>query len=360
LNRLFIIITITNRHMSLNFPEKRPVSGGGAAARNSKKASAPVVCQSSIFDLDPPESPLSTHLVPGDNPSIQQRFHVDQSSSGDDVLMQSPGLVAQTNAEMVALPQRVLPLPASPASPGNNRNRFMANCQPLQVSCDLSSVGLHNNSMRFSFTAIVLIVYPPCEKPERRHIQLIDSRGSTGLTVWGPHVALFSSSSVGQVIKFSKLSMIMYNGKKGLSMCRDTTISIQSALSIASEEAKWWSNVLQKAPVRIIDIHDLNEECVVNVAGIIGSLSTEIKRVRNVDKELLCIRLTDRSGFVDMRSWSHSEAEFSSFLERPLLIRRVRVTSFGGLKILELLEGSGTVLVPEFTGAADLALYWQE
>ncbi len=55
-------------------------------------------------------------------------------------------------------PLRVLPVPASPLSPGNNRNRFMANSQPLQVSCDLSSVGLHNYSMRFSFTAVVLII----------------------------------------------------------------------------------------------------------------------------------------------------------------------------------------------------------
>ena len=39
------------------------------------------------------------------------------------------------------------------------------------------------------------------------------------------------------------------------------------------------------------------------------------------------------------------------------MLRRVRVASFGGLKILELLEGSGTDLVADFDGADDLSLY---
>ena len=307
----------------------------------------------SAFDL---HSPYNT----GDDEPDDLQTAEDHSSSGDDMMLQSPGQVALRNAEMGDSPQRVLPVPAAHIVPGNNRNRFMGNCQPLQVSCNLSSLGLHNNSMRFSFSAVVLIVYPRCKKPERRYLQLIDSRGTARLTVWGPHVDLFQESTVGQVVKFSKLSMIMFNGKRGLSLCRDSTIAFPSTLGVATEEAKWWAALLVKSPLRIIDVHDVDSDCVISVCGIIGTMTTELKRVRDETKELLCIRLTDRTGCVDMRSWSHSESDFSSLLERPVMLRRVRVTSFGGMRILELLEGAGTVVENDFDGAEGLLQFWQE
>ena len=346
--------------MSAPNPEKRP--GAAVKGARSKKIdndgpiasdvpSTGAIVTSSNLQINPP------HVAPS------QFALVDLGSSGDDLLSPSPEQVVVSklqNPSSPSVPHRVLPMPASPASPGNNRNRFMATCQPLTVACDLSSVGLHNNSMRFSFSAVVLIVYPSSEKPERRHLQLIDSRGSTGLTVWGPHVSLFQASTVGQVVKFSKLSMIMFNGKRGLSMCRDSTIAFPSTLGVATEEAKWWAALLVKSPTRIIDVHDVDNDCVISVCGIIGTLTTELKRVRDETKELLCIRLTDRTGCVDVRSWSHSESDFSSLLERPVMLRRVRVTSFGGMRILELLEGAGTVVENVFAGAEGLLQFWQE
>lgn len=236
----------------------------------------------------------------------------------------------------------------------------MANSQPLKVCCDLSTVGLHNASMRFTFQAVALIVYPESIKPERRHLQLIDSRGSTGLTVWGPHVKLFSPSSVGQVVKFTRLSLVVQNGRKGLSMSRDSTVTFVSDAAGACEESKWWASLLQVPPLRIIDVHDVEDDLIVSVKGIVGTISTEIKKVKLEDKELLCMRLTDRTGFIDIRSWCHSEAEFERFRERPVCFKRVRVTSFSGMKILELLDASGTVLQDEFDGAADLRQYWRE
>ena len=95
-----------------------------------------------------------------------------------------------------------------------------------------------------------------------------------------------------------------------------------------------------------------------NVAGIVGSLSSETKRVRSDNKDLMNMRLTDRSGFIDVRSWNHSEEEFKSFLEKPLLLQRVRVTSFAGIKVLEMLDGNGTTVVPHFAGEEELAKYW--
>ena len=89
-------------------------------------------------------------------------------------------------------------------------------------------------------------------------------------------------------------------------------------------------------------------------------LSSETKRVRSDNKDLMNMRLTDRTGWVDVRSWNHTESEFRAFLEKPLLLQRVRVTSFAGLKICELIDGNGTVVTSTFDGHKDLEDYWQE
>jgi hypothetical protein len=244
-------------------------------------------------------------------------------------------------------------------SPGHNRDRFMNNCQPLRVSCNLGAVGLHSSGVRFSFQAVVFVVYPASDKPDRRHVLLIDSSGCCGLTVWGAHVPLFSFASVGSVVKFTKLGMTVHNGRKSLSMGRDTTLMFVPS-SVVTEESKWWHSLAATGYNRIIDVHDCADDSVINVAGIVGLLSSETKRVRSDNKDLLTMRFTDRSGWVDVRSWNHSEAEFSSFLEKPLLLQRVRVTSFSGIKILEILEGDGTIVAPSFSGMKDLEDYWQE
>jgi len=247
-----------------------------------------------------------------------------------------------------------------PVSPGSNRQRFMDHCQPLKVSCDLATVGMHNPSVRFSFTAIVMVVFPETQGPERRHLQLIDERGSTGLTVWNENVRLFSQSSVGQVVKFTKLCMVFNNGKKQLSMSRDSSVTFVNTLAVPCEESRWWKSLLLCKPLRIIDVHDCEENSLVNVAGIVGMLHTERKRVKDADRDLLCIRLTDRTGFVDVRSWTHSEQEFASFLEQPMLLQRVRVCVFASIKTLELLSGMGTKVIDDFDGKADLMQYWSE
>ena len=189
---------------------------------------------------------------------------------------------------------------------------------------------------------------------------MIDERGSTGLTVWNENVRLFSQSSVGQVVKFTKLCMVFNNGKKQLSMSRDSSVTFVNTLAVPCEESRWWKSLLLCKPLRIIDVHDCEENSLVNVAGIVGMLHTERKRVKDADRDLLCIRLTDRTGFVDVRSWTHSEQEFASFLEQPMLLQRVRVCVFASIKTLELLSGSGTKVIDDFDGKADLMQYWSE
>jgi hypothetical protein len=143
-------------------------------------------------------------------------------------------------------------------------------------------------------------------------------------------------------------------------MGRDSSVVFLHPLSVPTDEAKWWASKLLEQPLRIIDVHDCDDDVVITTAGIVGMMSTERKRVRDQDKDLLCIRLTDRTGFIDIRSWTHSEHEFLVFLEKPLLLQRVRVTAFAGIKTLELLAGSGTVLKDDFNGKNDLQQYWAE
>ena len=328
---------------------------------------APVVTIGGGVRAVAPGSPVGNHVAaapavsPGDPSATPVSPHdmFDQPMQHQDLAPVAPiGGIVRAVAPGSPVGNRVAAVPA--VSPGGNRERFMANCQPLKVCCNLSTVGLHNASMRFTFQAIVLIVYPASDKPERRHLQLIDSRGSTGLTVWGPHVSLFSASSVGQVVRFSRLSLVVHNGNRGLSMSRDSTVTFVSDVGLASEESKWWQSLMHAPPLRIIDVHDVADDQIISVKGIVGTVCTETKKVKLEDKELLCMRITDRTGFIDIRSWCHSEAEFDRYRERPVCFKRVRVTSFSGMKILELLDASGTVLQDEFDGAADLRQYWRE
>jgi hypothetical protein len=299
-------------------------------------------------------------------PSVESRsdaFETETGQTGNPpIAIAGPAIgpaIAGPGLSSPSAPGRVVAVIESP-SPGSNRERFMANNQPTKVSCDLTVAGLHNSSSRFSFQAIVLVVYPATTKPDRRHLQLIDARGSTGITVWNDNVSMFSASSVGQAVRFTKLSLQSHNGQRSLSMSRDSTVTFISSAVSACEESKWWLSLLEKPPLRIIDVHDQNENIVISVGGIVGTLSSETKRVKNEDKELMCMRITDRTGFIDVRSWNHSESEFSSFREKPILLKRVRVTVYAGIKIIELLDASGTQVLSDFAGAADLASYWSE
>jgi hypothetical protein len=274
----------------------------------------------------------------------------DESAATDSIVYASP---------VVASPVVHLLEPNHQMSPGSNRQRFMASCQPLRVCCDLRNVGLHAAGVRFSFQAVVFVVFPASEKPDRRHVLLADQFGCTGLTVWGAHVPLFTFATVGTVVKFTKLGMVVHNGKKALSMGKDTNVVFLPS-TIESDESKWWKSFADQPFKRIIDIHDCDDNDIVNVAGIVGSLSSETKRVRSDNKDLMNMRLTDRTGFIDVRSWNHSEDEFRSFLEKPLMLQRVRVTSFAGIKVLEILDGNGTAIQSKFDGSEELSKYWSE
>lgn len=109
----------------------------------------------------------------------------------------------------------VSPPPASaamalPVSPATNRERFRAASMPAQISCDLSCVQ-PDPGMRFSFQAIVLIVYPAQTNPVRRHVLLADGYGVAGVTIWNANVNAFSNESIGRMAHFTKMSLVCSN-----------------------------------------------------------------------------------------------------------------------------------------------------
>jgi hypothetical protein len=113
--------------------------------------------------------------------------------------------------------------------------------------------------------------------------------------------------------------------------------------------------------VPAIHFHDCKENSIVNVAGILGNVASEHKNVRSDSKELLQLQLVDRTGIVMIRSWNHSSSLFAHLVDSPVLIQRVRVTSFAGMKIAEMFDGTGTVIQQgDFEGAQDLIKFWSE
>ena len=120
----------------------------------------------------------------------EKRSCVDESKSA--IVAPASEVISAVEAPLPTLspspPKRVLTIPLSPS----NRDRILAACSPVKVNCSLTFPGLSNPNIRFDFQAVVLIVYPACDKPDRRHVALADRYGVTGITVWSGQYAMFS------------------------------------------------------------------------------------------------------------------------------------------------------------------------
>jgi hypothetical protein len=126
------------------------------------------------------------------------------------------------------------------------------------------------------------------------------------------------------------------------------------------DESSWWQSLLQNPVLSIIDVHPLAEHSMVSVSGILGFMCTEDKLVRSETKKLLILKIIDRTGSIEVRSWTLTEADFSIHRERPILLKRLRVTAYAGIKMLELIDGGGSIIETNFPQAADLTAYWNE
>ena len=296
--------------------------------------------KSAVISRSSPDVPGSIAAV---EPSANAKENIDASPLLDEA------------ASVVAPITEVAVLPMSPST---NRDRFRNSNMPMQLSCDLSSMSAEPG-FRFTFQAVVLVVFPSSSNPLRRHVLVGDGRGTVGVTVWNAHVNAFSFQSIGQLVVISKVSMTVHNGVRGISLNKE------SAVSFSSEHdhfgLKWWKSIPSLPALPAIIFHDQKDNAVINICGILGSVTVEQKNVRSDARELLTLKLVDRTGIVTVRSWNHGAGLFQAFMDKPVLIQRVRVTSFGGMKIAELFDGNGSVITgSDFPGASDLNDFWSQ
>ncbi len=126
------------------------------------------------------------------------------------------------------------------------------------------------------------------------------------------------------------------------------------------DESDWWKSLLTQPVLSLIDVHSMPDYSMVSVAGILAMMSMEEKVVKSETKFLLIMKIVDRTGCIEVRSWTHTQFDFSMYRDRPILIKRLRVTSYAGSKMLELIEGKGSPVEAEFPHAEDLAKFWKE
>jgi len=126
------------------------------------------------------------------------------------------------------------------------------------------------------------------------------------------------------------------------------------------DDSEWWTSLLQKPILSIMDAHSVPEYSIISVSGILGHMCMEEKKVKAETRWLLIMKILDRTGQIEVRSWTHTMSDFSIHREKPILLKRVRVTAYAGTKMLELIDGGGTAVDSEFPHAGDLTSFWKE
>jgi hypothetical protein len=243
----------------------------------------------------------------------------------------------------------------SPPSPSANRQKFLNGFMPARSCCNLDFCRVPSDS-KINVSGICMAVFPPTKNPDRRYIQICDDTGSTGITVWNSNVAKFNSDCVGKLVTCVKVAISSYNGKRLLTMTRESSIQILDDDN--HHVMKWWKSLLHAKPKTCGAVHDVPDGSIVTVTGILGLVNQEIKMVNGQEKYLTYLHMVDASGRFDVRSWNHSADMFLGFKERPVCIKRLKITSFVGSKIGELLDGDASVFITEFPGSAELEQFW--
>ena len=241
-------------------------------------------------------------------------------------------------------------------SPKGVRQAFLNGLLPTRICCNLAVCRPPNGS-KFNITGICVAVFPAQTNPDRRYIQLSDETGTVGITVWNGNVAKFDRSTPGQLVTCVKVAMSAHNGKRVLTMTRESSIQIvEDENHVVS---RWWRSLLHDQPKSCGSVHDVADGSMIAVTGILGFVNSEIKMVNGVEKNLTYLHLVDSTGRLDVRSWNHPADMFLSLRDSPIRIARVRVTSFAGTKICELLDGDASVLETTFAGQTELTDFWQ-
>jgi hypothetical protein len=331
--------------------------------RNALQHANPVKRQGSD---DVIEAPISGTVSSGFDDSFSSGPASDENnaplhqapSSSHDVVSVVIGEIEGSAHQQRGFPQDHSAVPrAPPLSPASNRDRFRQGLLPARTCCNLDLCRAPAGS-KITLSAICIAVFPPQTGPDRRYVQLADVSGTVGVTVWNHNVARFNSASVGTLVTLSKLTITNHQGKKSLTMARDSSVEI----SADSQHAvmTWWNEILLTSPLTCGGVHDVADNAIINVSGVVGHVTSEIKLVNGVERSLSFMHMVDSSGRLDIRSWNHAPDVFTAYIDRPCLIKRVRVTSFAGTKHAELLDGNASVIETSFPGSVALAKFWAE
>ena len=264
----------------------------------------------------------------------------------------SAGAAAAAAMNAVKAEQGSTPSLHCPSSP-SQRDAFLASLHVQKVSTNLSAIQAVPGS-RLNFEGTVVVVYPCETNPARRYVLFADEHGVLGITFWNENVSKFNSSIVGTVAQVSKVLLTLHQGRKGL------TMSKESGLVLTNQISPFWTQLARNPATCIADIHAMPVNSFVNVVGVRGYLHSEKKLVKNVEKDLVIIRLVDRTGQIEVQSWTSKVSDFETFRDRPVRFQRVRISAFSGTKCLEILDGNGTLVSGNFEGSVDLAEFWNE
>ncbi len=246
-------------------------------------------------------------------------------------------------------------LPVASPSPSTNRSRFLQGCQPVRISCNLDLMKSPAGA-KIAITAICIAVMPASRNPDRRYIQLSDQYGSAGLTVWNLNVSLFGPATVGKVVNFKRLVVQSHNGKRCLTMARDSTIEIEDDGQHAVMD--WWKGLLHARARNALQAHTSEDNDIITVTGVVGQVGEETKVVNGVARVLTTIHMVDSTGKFVIRTWNHVHQQFQAFIDKPASFQRVRVVSFAGEKLAEFLDGNGSVILTDFPGCSALKDWW--
>lgn len=246
-------------------------------------------------------------------------------------------------------------LPVAMPSPTTNRSRFLQGCQPVRISCNLDLMKSPAGA-KIAITAICIAVFPASHNPDRRYIQLSDQYGSAGLTVWNLNVSLFGPATVGKVVNCKRLVVQSHNGKRCLTMARDSTVEIEDDGQNAVMD--WWKGLLRAGARNALQAHNAEDNDIITLTGVVGQVTEESKVVHGATRVLTTIHMVDATGKFLVRTWNHVHQQFQAFVDKPVSIQRVRVVSFAGEKLAEFLDGNGSVILTDFPGCSTLKDWW--
>jgi hypothetical protein len=298
------------------------------------------------------DADISAGLSQSENVAPQEPIEVVHALPN--VGFESPPAAAMISTVDVPTPgSSPASVPRPVSSPGSNRAAFFNQHVPLRITCNMDFCRSSPGS-KVGLSAVVIAVFDASANPDRRYIQLADVTGTVGITVWNANVAKFDRSSIGRVIKLGKVVVGNHQGKKVLTMTRESTLEFDDAHPLSV----WWQELSHGAPVKLAHVADVADNSIINVAGILGMITSEPKMVGSIPKTLVTLHLADTSGQLDVRSWNHESDSFVTLAEKPIMIKRIRVASFAGKKMGELLDNDGSEIVTQFPGQKVLEQYW--